>query len=74
MGIYSDYYSWQSIFKSVTGCTELGEYALWYGFNDHKDNFDSYKSFGGFGLPTMKSYGIVSDFCGLNGIGLDYKL
>lgn len=34
VGIFSDYYSWQSIFKSLTGCAEVGNYPLWYGAND----------------------------------------
>lgn len=73
VGIYSDYYAWQSIFKSLTACPEVGQYDLWYGYNDHQDNFNSYKSFGGFGLPSMKAYAVVNGLCGLS-LGLDYKL
>ena len=74
VGIYSDYYSWQSIFKSLTACAEVGSYPLWYRWNDRADSFDNYKSFGGFGLPSQKAYAKVDGFCGLNGVGLDYKL
>ena len=74
VGIFSDYYSWQSIFRSLTGCPEVGTYPLWYGSNDRQDNFNSYKAFGGFSLPVQKAYASVSGLCGLNNIGLDYKI
>lgn len=53
---------------------QIGQNSLWYGQNDQKDNFDSYKSFGGFGMPTMKNYAKRSDFCGYGQFGLDYQL
>ena len=74
VGIYSDYYSWQNIFKSLTGCPEVGIYPLWYGYNDHVDSFKNYKAFGGFSLPVQKRYATVNDFCGVNGVGLDYRI
>ena len=74
VGIYSDYYSWQSIFKSLTGCPEVGIYPLWYGSNNRQDNFSDFKGFGGFSLPVQKTYGVVSGLCNLNNVGLDYRI
>lgn len=74
VGIFSDSSAWPAVFKSTTGCSQVGDNHLWYAYNDHNDSFAGFKSFGAFGMPERKMYGLVDDLCNLSNIGLLYSL
>lgn len=74
VGVSSDYYSWQSVFKSISTCTEVGEVSLWFTSFDKEDNLNSYRSFGGWSMPEMKRYANATDFCHLSYAGLNYRV
>jgi GH25 family lysozyme M1 (1,4-beta-N-acetylmuramidase) len=72
LGVYSSYYSWQSVMGSATASTSrLSALPLWYAHYDNDPSFDDpfYWEFGGWSQPNIKQYAGNGNACGLT---IDY--
>lgn len=56
VGIYSNYYMWESIVGDSQGCANFKDIPLWYAHYDGVDSFDDFYNspFGGWEKPAMK--------------------
>ena len=65
VGIRSDSAYWSTVFGSVNGCSDVGNYPLWYVSENGYPDFQDFKSFGGFKVPKMKTYNTMQSRCGV---------
>ncbi len=70
VGIYSNYYMWESIMGSAGSCTGHSGLSLWYAHYDGNPSFSDFKSFGGWTKPSMKQYVGDTTLCGA---GVDFS-
>jgi len=68
LGIYTNYYMWQSI----TGLATFASYLpLWYAHYDDSPNYNDFRAFGGWTKPSIKQYKGTTDVCG-TGVDLNF--
>eukprot|EP00008_Paramoeba_atlantica_P007023 CAMPEP_0201489764 /NCGR_PEP_ID=MMETSP0151_2-20130828/23601_1 /ASSEMBLY_ACC=CAM_ASM_000257 /TAXON_ID=200890 /ORGANISM="Paramoeba atlantica, Strain 621/1 / CCAP 1560/9" /LENGTH=158 /DNA_ID=CAMNT_0047875455 /DNA_START=254 /DNA_END=730 /DNA_ORIENTATION=+ len=71
LGIYSSYYSWESV-VGLDYCYPANEgLGLWYADYDGTTSFNDYKEFGCWPQPNIKQYHGTTTVCGL-GVDLSW--
>jgi hypothetical protein len=63
---------WKDAFKSISGCTEVSSYPIWYLASDGSANFSNFAAFGGWITPSQKTFSTDFAMCGTS-VNLDYR-
>jgi hypothetical protein len=64
VGILSSLTDWQTIFRTSAGCYQINKYPLWFIMNDGIQSFNGFQPFGGWTIPSMKTYLTSYQMCG----------
>ena len=73
VGFFSSVQDWTYAFKNVNACPQLGQYPLWYEYDDQVQSFNNFRSFGGWNMPDMKRYSSHYNWCGTESTSLNFK-
>lgn len=70
IGIYTSYHNWETLMG--LDYTFGSSYPLWYAHYNYEENFDDFRSFGGWVYPVMKQFAPDESRCGAN-VDLNYR-